>query len=137
MEIKTIVDAGPLIGWLNAADQWHEWSVSVLSARRGPLHTTEIVLGEACWHLGGNTQAAHALLDLVRKRALLLARPWPEHLADTQRAMLKYPQMDAADASLAILAERSPTAVLVTTDRRDFQPYRSPRNRALRLMLPG
>ena len=47
-----IVDAGPLIGWLNANDQWHEWSVSTLSARRGPLHTTEIVLGEACWHLG-------------------------------------------------------------------------------------
>ncbi len=22
--IKTIVDAGPLIGWLNASDQWHE-----------------------------------------------------------------------------------------------------------------
>ena len=32
------VDAGPLIGWLNANDQWHEWSVSTLSARRGPLH---------------------------------------------------------------------------------------------------
>ena len=66
MEIKTIVDAGPLIGWLNAADQWHAWSVAALAARRGPLHTTEIVLGEACWHLGGNTQAAHALLEIGR-----------------------------------------------------------------------
>jgi predicted nucleic acid-binding protein len=47
MEIKTLVDAGPLIGWLNADDQWHEWSVSILSAQRGSLHTTEIVLGEA------------------------------------------------------------------------------------------
>ncbi len=105
MEIKTIVDAGPLIGWLNAADQWHEWSVAALSARRGPLHTTEIVLGEACWQLGGNTQPAHALLDLVRKGALVLARLWPEHLADTQQIMLKYPAMDAAAASLVSLAE--------------------------------
>ncbi len=136
MEIKTIVDAGPLVGWLNAADQWHAWSVDVLSRRRGPLHTTEIVLGEACWHLGGNTHAVHALLDLIRKRALLLARPWPEHLADSQRAMLKYPTMDAADASLAVLAERSPKALLVTTDRRDFQPYRGARGRALKLVLP-
>ena len=101
MEIKTIVDAGPLIGWLNAADQWHEWSVAALSARRGPLHTTEIVLGEACWQLGGNSQPVHALLDLVRKGALILARPWPEHLAGTQQIMLKYPAMDAADASLS------------------------------------
>jgi uncharacterized protein len=136
MEIKTIVDAGPLIGWLNAADQWHKWSVSVLSARRGALHTTEIVLGEACWQLGGNTQPVHALLDLVRKRALVLARPWPDHLAGTQRIMLKYPSMDAADASLVCLAEVSPKAVLVTTDRRDFEPCRGLRNRALKLILP-
>jgi predicted nucleic acid-binding protein len=136
MEIKTIVDAGPLIGWLNAADQWHKWSVSVLSARRGALHTTEIVLGEACWQLGGNTQPVHGLLDLVRKRALVLARPWPDHLGDTQRIMLKYPSMDAADASLVWLAEISPKAVLVTTDRRDFEPCHGLRNRALKLILP-
>lgn len=136
MEIKTIVDAGPLIGWLNAADQWHEWSVAALSVRRGTLHTTEIVLGEACWQLGGNTQPAHALLDLVRKGALVLARPWPEHLASTQQIMLKYPSMDAADASLVSLAELSPKATLITTDRRDFKPCRGLRNRALKLMLP-
>ena len=136
MEIKTIVDAGPLVGWLNAADQWHEWSVAALSARRGPLHTTEIVLGEGCWHLGGNTQPAHALLGLVRKGALVLARPWPEHLAGTQQFMLKYPSMDAADASLVSLAELSPKAALITTDRRDFQPCHGLRNRALKLILP-
>jgi predicted nucleic acid-binding protein len=136
MEVKTIVDAGPLIGWLNAADQWHEWSVSLLSTRRGPLHTTEIVLGEACWQLGRNTQPVHALLDLVRKRALMLARPWPEHLAATQQIMLKYPSMDAADASLVSLAEMSAKAVLITTDRRDFEPCRGLRNRALKLVLP-
>jgi len=136
MEIKTIVDAGPLIGWLNAADQWHKWSVSLLSAQRSPLYTTEIVLGEACWHLGGNTQPVHALLDLVRKRALILARPWPEHLAATQQIMLKYPSMDAADASLVSLAEMSPKAVLITTDRRDFEPCRGLRNRGLKLVLP-
>ncbi len=136
MEIKTIVDAGPLIGWLNASDQWHEWSVSLLSTRRGPLHTTEIVLGEACWQLGGNTQPVHALLDLVRKRAIMLARPWPEHLAATQQIMLKYPTMDAADASLVSLAEMSPKAVLITTDRRDFEPCRGLLNRALKLALP-
>jgi len=136
MEIKTIVDVGPLIGWLNAADQWHQWSVSLLSTQRGPLYTTEIVLGEACWHLGENTQPVHALLDLVRKRALMLARPWPEHLAATQQIMLKYPSMDAADASLVSLAEMSPKAVLITTDRRDFEPCRGLRNRGLKLVLP-
>ncbi len=110
--------------------------MEALSARRSPLHTTEIVLGEACWHLGGNSQPAHALLDLVRKGALILVRPWPEHLAGTQRIMLKYPAMDAADASLVSLAEMSPKAVIITTDRRHFKLCRGLRNRALKLVLP-
>ncbi len=136
MEIRTIVDAGPLIGWLNAKDQWHDWSARTLSSRRGPLHTTEIVLGEACWRLGGNSRPVHALLDLVRKGALVLARPWPECLASTQEVMLKYPLMDAADASLVTLAERSPGASLITTDRRHFEPCRGLRNGPLNLLLP-
>jgi predicted nucleic acid-binding protein len=136
MEIKTIVDAGPLVGWLNADDQWHAWSSQTLASRRGPLHTTEIVLGEACHHLGGNTPPAHALLDLVRKGALILARLWPEYLSDSQQVRLKYPMMDAADASLVSLAEMAPKAALITTDRRHFQPCRGLRNRPLNLMLP-
>ena len=68
--------------------------------------------------------------------AISAARPWPEHLAGTQRMMLKYPSMDAAAASLVSLAEMSPKAALVTIDRRDFQPCRGLRNRALKLILP-
>ena len=66
----------------------------------------------------------------------MLARPWPDYLSDTQRVMLKYPAMDAADASLVSLAELSPRALLVTTDRRDFESCRGLRNRALKLVLP-
>lgn len=136
MDVETIVDAGPLIGWLDGADQWHDWSVAALSDRRLPLHTTEIVLGEACWNLGGNSPPVHALLDLVRKHAVILAHVWPSGLADCQEIMLKYPQMDAADASLVVLAELFPKAKLITTDRRDFQRCRGLRNRALNLLLP-
>jgi predicted nucleic acid-binding protein len=73
---------------------------------------------------------------LVRKRALILARPWPELLGETQSIMLKYPTMDAADASLVSLAEKTPRALLITTDRRDFHSCRGLRNRPLRLALP-
>ena len=136
MEVATLVDAGPLIGWLNASDQWHTWAVQTLSVVRGPLHTTEIVLGEACWHLGGNTQPVHALLGLVRLGAILLRRPWPEHLARTQELMLKYERMDAADASLVVLSEIHREAKIITTDRRDFTVYRRFGRHRLPLVLP-
>jgi len=137
MDVKTIVDAGPLIGWLNASDQWHEWSVATLSARRGALCTTEIVLGEACWYLGGNTKPAHALLSLVRNGAIELVQPWPAHLARTQELMLKYECMDAADASLVVLSELHPKAQIVTTDCADFRRYRRFRDQPLPLAAPS
>jgi predicted nucleic acid-binding protein len=136
MEVANIVDAGPLIGWFNANDQWHDWSVGVLSGLPGPLWTTEIVLGEACWQLGGNTRPAHALLSLVRTGAVRLLRPWPEHLERTQELMLRYPQMDAADASLVVLSEIHSKATIITIDRRDFTVYRRFGNEALPVVLP-
>ncbi len=136
MEVENLIDAGPLIGWFNANDQWHEWSVKTLSSLRGPLHTTEIVLGEACWHLGGNTQPAHALLALVRAGVIQLLHPWPELLARTQELMMKYERMDPADASLVVLSEVHRRAKIITTDRRDFSVYRRFGNRRLPVIMP-
>ena len=125
---------GPLISWSNAADQWHEWSVAVLSARSAPHHgdrPRESVL--AC----GRQHAAGARAARSREKA----RPRPgatlsrSSLTETQEVMLKYTSMDAADASLVVLAERSPRAVLITTDRRDFASWRGLHNRALKLIL--
>ncbi len=136
MTVRTLVDAGPLIGWLNGSDQWHEWSVTSLSATRGPLHTSEIILGEACWNLGGNSQPAHALLTLVRKGAIQLLHPWPENLERTQELMIKYPSMDAGDASLVILSELFPHAPVITTDRHDFSIYRRFRSQKIPAVFP-
>jgi predicted nucleic acid-binding protein len=137
MPVQALVDAGPLIGWLNASDQWHAWSCSVLSKVRGPLHTSEIILGEACWHLGGNTPPAHALLTLVRWSAVRLLQPWPDHLERAQTLMLKYEAMDAADASFVVLSEMYPDARVITTDRADFTVYRRFRSQKLPVVYPG
>jgi predicted nucleic acid-binding protein len=137
MEVRTIVDAGPLIGWLNATDQWHGWSVSVLKKVKGPIHTSEIVLGEACWNLGGNTKPVHALLSLVSKGSIRLLHPWPENLTRTQELMLKYPTMDAGDASLVVLSEQYPKAQIITADSADFSICRRFRSQKIPAIFPG
>lgn len=136
MDVRTIVDAGPLIGWFSESDQWHAWSVEAIVGRGGVLHTTEIVLGEALWHLGGNSGAAQALLSLVRGGSLVLCRPWPESVLRTQELMLKYEQMDAADASLVVLSELFPRASVMTLDTRHFRIYRRKGNAPLSLIAP-
>jgi predicted nucleic acid-binding protein len=136
MDVSTLVDAGPLIGWLNAGDQWHNWSVATLQGRRGSLHTTEIVLGEACYQLGGNSAPVQALLTLVREGGIVLHSPWPRHLLRTQILMARFEQMDAADASLVVLSEQFPKAKLVTIDARHFKVYRRRENEPLPVITP-
>lgn len=136
MDVKTLVDAGPLIGWLNAGDQWHEWSVAALENRRGTLHTTEIVLGEVCYHLGGNSAPVQALLTLVRDGGIVLHSLWPRHLLRTQILMAKFEHMDAADASLVVLSELFPKAKLLTIDARHFKVYRRHDNEPLPVITP-
>jgi predicted nucleic acid-binding protein len=136
MDVRRIVDAGPLVAWLNASDQWHRWSATTLAQGRGPLHTTEIVLGEACHHLGGNSAPMHALLEWVRQGAVVLHPLWPRHLKRTQELMLKFERMDAADASLVVLSEFFPRAAIITVDARDFRVYRRFRRESLPVIAP-
>ena len=136
MDVKRIVDAGPLVAWLNASDQWHKWAAAALAQGQGPLHTTEIVLGEACYHLGGNSAPVQALLDWVRHGAVVLHPLWPRHLSRTQELMLKYDRMDAADASLVVLSELFPRASVITVDAADFRVYRRFRREPLPLVAP-
>lgn len=103
---------------------------------RGPLHTTEIVLGEACWHLGGNTQPVHALRGLVRVGAIQILHPWHVYLERTQMLMMKYERMDAADASLVIRSEIHRSAIIISTDCREFSIYRCFGRHRLPVILP-
>ena len=77
-----------------------------------------------------------ALLDWVRRGALVLHPLWPQQLARTQELMLKFERMDAADASLVVLSELHPRAIVVTVDARDFRVYRRFRRNSIPLLTP-
>lgn len=94
------------------------------------------MLGEACYHLGGNPAPVQALLTLVRNGAVVLHALWPRHLVRTQILMAKFEQMDAADASLVVLSEQFPKARLVTIDARHFGVYRRLRDEPIPAITP-
>lgn len=131
-----LVDAGPLVGWLDAHDQWHTWSVQTLRRLNGPLMTTETVFAEACHHLREFRPALSVLLAMVGEEDLLLAP-----MAGTQSARLaellnRYPKMDLGDATLVVLSESYPELKLVTLDRRDFSVYRRQDGRMVPCIMP-
>ncbi len=131
-----IVDTGPLVGWINARDQWHEWSVTALESLAPPLLTCEAVIAEASWHLHPSRTAVDRLYGLVDAGALRIVDLLPEHLSHIRSLAAKYPQMDFCDAAVVRLAEIHPRATVVTTDTTHFSQYRRFRDEPLRLVAP-
>lgn len=135
-DVRYLVDAGPLIGWFSRRDQWHGWSTQALQAVDEVLWTSEAVLAEACYQLGGNTPEVAALVELVDSGHLRLLSPLSLATGRLSIRLAKYSRMDVCDASLVILSEMHPAAKIVTLDVRDFSVYRRFRNEALPLICP-
>ncbi len=133
--INYLVDAGPLIGFLDGDDQWHEWSTRTLEVLDEPLATTETAVAEACHHLRKLRSALVVIPRLIAEGRLLLVPVLTEQPRRVEELLLKYPLMDAGDATLVVLSELCPRAKLITVDD-DFRHYRRLRNQAIPLVIP-
>lgn len=120
----TICDTGPLVAYLNRNDPYHSWAVTVMRQVSSPMLTTEPVLTEVAYFLRADRVAVDPLFELIERGALRLdlqiAAQWPR----LHTLMLRYDQMDLADASIVVLSERRPRSQVLTVDRTDFSIYR-------------
>jgi predicted nucleic acid-binding protein len=121
-----VLDTGPLVGYLNARDQWHARSAAAWPALVDRLVTTEAVVAEAC-HLilrtGGPAAVPVELLLSVEVPILSLEVSLHHRAARLMRDYAALP-MDYADASVVSLAEVLGISRIFTTDRRGFTTYR-------------
>lgn len=131
-----IVDTGPLVGWINRRDQWHEWSVAAMEELEPPLITCEAVIAEAVWHLRASREAIDQLYGLVESGALRIVELLPDHTPHLRALSAKYAQMDFCDAAVVRLSEMHPRAVVLTTDTDHFSVYRRFRDRSIPLAHP-
>lgn len=133
-----LIDTGPLVAYLDAADPEHGSVVACLEDFAGQLATTSAVITEAMHFVSASRGGARLLAELVmlsRTEVYDLCRP-PE-LLDAARLMEKYADtpMDFADATLVLLAEALDVRDILTLDRRGFSTYRTRQRRGLRLVL--
>ena len=119
-----LVDAGALIALINDRDQYHSSVSKALAGYFGELLTTWPAVAEACHvlpaHLG---PVLLGWLSSSRWRVLGM-----EEAASRRRElMLKYADrpMDLADASMVWAAEQTGLRQILTTDRTDFEIYRT------------
>ena len=131
-----IVDSGPLYAVVDADDDDHVRCLEVLQRPDLELVVPALAVAEVTylvgWRLGAATEAAFLRgLSVVEVEAPVV-EDWPA-IADLVARYRGFP-LGGTDASVAVLAERLGTDLIVTLDRRHFSAVRMKNGRPFRLL---
>jgi predicted nucleic acid-binding protein len=131
-----LLDTGPIVALLDAADTWHERCVEVWRTIGTRCITTEAVVTEAS-HLvqRGRAPAALPLEFLIAAQVPVLGLDVANrrYAARLMRRFTDLP-MDYADATLVALGDALQIGSVFTIDRRGFAVYRLANGRAFRIL---
>jgi predicted nucleic acid-binding protein len=133
-----LIDTGPIVAYLDAADTEHARVVERLDRFSGRLVTTSAVVTEAMYFVSATTLGPRRLAELVTDsgmRVFDLAQP--AELRAAAGLMERYADtpMDYADATLVLLADALRIHDVLTLDRRGFATYRAGSRKEFRLVL--
>jgi len=123
---ELLLDTGALVSILDRSQNRHDAFTAFFESWTNEVVTTEAVLTESTHLLARVGGGAIACLDFVLSGGALLVPLGPAALRRSRELMAQYKDcpMDFADASLVVLAEELDTAMVLTTDRKDFGIYR-------------
>jgi uncharacterized protein len=134
--VITICDTGPLAGYLNRNDPYHDWAVAVMKDVQAPLLTCEAVLTEAAYFLREDGAGVDPLFELLERGAVRLDFDLAAHWPRVRTLMNRYDRMDLADASIVVMTEIHPRSRVLTVDRKDFSIYRRNDRRVIDFVAP-
>ena len=134
-----IVDASALIAAADTSEPEHARCVEVLSRRDLYLVLPALAVAEAAYvierRLGPSAEAAFARGLVGFEIDAPLPIDWPL-IADLVERYADFP-LGTVDASIAVLADRLGTDLVVTLDRRHFGAIRTLGGRSFRLLPEG
>jgi predicted nucleic acid-binding protein len=136
MRQEVLIDTGPIVAILSAADAGHEACTEALRHLSPPLLTTWPVITEAQWLLRRNSKASEALFLCLSKRLWRIVDLDDDAIPWVAAFLKKYRDAGAqlADATLVYLAETRKISTVFTLDRRDFDVYRLSGRRRLKVI---
>ena len=131
-----IVDTGPLVAFLDRAEQHHHWVAERIDELDPPV--CEPVLAEAMYLLARFSRAHDALFGLLENGALMIAFRIDEHISALRKLHQKYRDrpMSLADACIVRMAEIYERHAILTLDS-DFSVYRKHGRVPLALIHPA
>jgi predicted nucleic acid-binding protein len=133
MPNTVLVDTGYFVALFDATDRYHASAMEVMTNTLHPQRTNLVsvwpTVVEACFFL--NAHGKHSLLTWIERGAVSI-RPFTiADLPAIQAILDRYKdrRIDFTDACLIWLAGQEKTQHVLTTDRRDFDTYRTPNGR--------
>lgn len=120
-----LIDTGPLVAALNAADDFHDWARAELGRIPAPLLTCEAVISETLHLVRRMKGGQAAVMGLLRDRLVVVPFRLADELAPIARLLARYANvpMSLGDACLVRMSEQQAGAVVLTLDS-DFKVYR-------------
>jgi predicted nucleic acid-binding protein len=135
---RAIVDTGPLVAFLDRAEQHHRWVVEQVENLDPPLLVCEPVLAETMHLLAEFSRGQDALFGLLENGALRIAFRIEDHIPALRKLHQKYRDrpMSLADACIVRMTEIYQQYTVLTLDS-DFTIYRKHGNEPLALIFPA
>lgn len=132
-----LVDAGPLVAYLDDADQHHAWAKSQFIKLCAPVLTCESVLSETCHLLERVHGGAAKVAEMLNRGVIGIAFDLGANHTRVFELMRRYGDvpMSLADACLVCMAEDTSGSQVFSTDT-DFRIYRLSGRKPLPVMLP-
>jgi uncharacterized protein len=120
-----LLDTGPLVAWLCATDQWHEWSADQFGKLEPAFITCEAVLAEACFLYARAGGDPAKIVGKVRQGFLDATFTLATEAAAIELLMRRYSDtpISLADACLVRLSEVHKDCRVLTLDKH-FNHYR-------------
>lgn len=133
---RVLIDAGPMVAMLSAADQQHQRCVEQAKELVDSPVTCWPVITEAAYLLRSTPGAVTALLSRIELRAIEVLALTETDVPSISAILRKYHDQgfDLADACLMHLADREGINHIFTIDRRHFSVYQPTSTRLLTLI---
>jgi predicted nucleic acid-binding protein len=134
--VLAVVDTGPLYAAADADDDDHQACLAVLERHELELVIPTMVVAEATYLIRSRLGARAEAAFLNGLRALEVEGPNTDDWAAIAGLVERYADfpLGGTDASVAVLADRLGTDLIITLDRRHFSALRSDRGRAFRFL---
>lgn len=132
-----IVDSGPLVAIFDRSDQYHEICCETLAVIQPPMWTTWPVLTEVAWLLRDQPKGMQRLYAGVSTGFFRIASLSESEFGEMEKIQERFQTLNLqlADVTLLVLAEREKWNTVFTLDRRDFSVIQK-KSRPKLILLP-